>query len=46
VITPGTEIPVGVWLDDTEHTTVVTALLADLVPCVWLSGSKALVCSV
>jgi len=27
----GTKVPVGLWLGDTENTTVVTALLADLV---------------
>jgi putative transposase len=27
----GTKVPVGLWLGDTENTTVVSALLADLV---------------
>lgn len=27
----GTKVPVGLWLGDTENTTVVTHLLADLV---------------
>ncbi len=31
ITTDGTKVPVGLWLGDTENTTVVTALLADLV---------------
>lgn len=51
ITTDGTKIPVGLWLGDTENTTVVKALLADLVArnlryeagilCV-IDGSKAL----
>ena len=51
----GTKVPVGLWLGDTENTTVVTALLADLVSrglsaqggilCV-LDGAKALAAGV
>jgi putative transposase len=31
ITTDGTEIPVGLWLGDTENTTVIPHLLADLV---------------
>ncbi len=31
ILTDGTKVPVGLWLGDTENTTVVTGLLADLV---------------
>jgi putative transposase len=55
ITTDGTKVPVGLWLGDTENTTVVTALLADLVArglstdggvlCV-LDGAKALAAGV
>jgi putative transposase len=51
----GTKVPVGLWLGDTENTTVVTALLADLVErgldasgglLVVIDGAKALAAGV
>jgi transposase-like protein len=50
VCADGTKLPVGLWLGDTENTTVVTHLLADLVDRAWtpvgpaggLDGAKAL----
>jgi transposase-like protein len=51
----GTKVPVGLWLGDTENTTVVTALLADLVDrglrsdgglLVVIDGAKALASAV
>ena len=55
ITTDGTKVPVGLWLGDTENTTVVTALLADLVErgldaegglLVVIDGAKALAAGV
>lgn len=55
ITTTGTKVPVGLWLGDTENTTVVTGLLADIsarglsadngILCV-LDGAKALAAGV
>jgi len=55
ITSDGTKVPVGLWLGDTENTTVVTALLADLVArgldasgglLVVIDGAKALAAGV
>jgi putative transposase len=55
ITSDGTKVPVGLWLGDTENTTVVTALLADLVErgldasgglLVVIDGAKALAAGV
>jgi len=55
ITTNGTKVPVGLWLGDTENTTVVTGLLADLVArglacenglLVVIDGAKALAAGV
>ncbi len=55
ICTDGTKVPVGLWLGDTENTTVVTNLLADLVArglsaegglLVVIDGAKALAAGV
>ncbi len=55
ITTDATKVPVGLWLGDTENTTVVTGLLADLVArglacenglLVVIDGAKALAAGV
>jgi len=55
ICTDGTKVPIGLWLGDTENTTVVTNLLADLVArglsadgglLVVIDGAKALAAGV